>query len=448
MSHCTYHPLRAAKQHCIECDTNYCYACCNEGDDSTARREEFSYSCFICESSLIAIEIEDDTIPFWRNFNQIYRYPSSSAAIAVIVVCSLVYAVIPWFLAIIPLIAIMHYCFACLRNTAAGNMQAPTFENCFEGSVAPFLYLVILYLIAIFTISIITVLLGNAIGILFGLFCLLVLPAAIIILCIEEKLTPALNPSKLITIISSTGTSYFVAYLFLLLMTSSLYALKFAVGSNGSLFNDILQGAISNYYFIVIFHILGYLVHQNHNKLGYGIKTTEPKTVRDRHERLNANIEIQIKTGDYTKAIELSSQQIKSGTASLLQWQRCLKLLLVDGSDANIKKFAEHYFDKLEKDRQFDSLADDYVNIKRRVKSFELKKAVRKLKVANSLMEVGKYKYVVLLLRNFTSDCKDKTHISQSLKLLSQAYAKLPGQEKNAMLYKKQFQLIQKLSNV
>ena len=442
MSYCAYHPLTKAAQQCAHCQKDFCLLCSNELDESQQTRFSNAYYCFICDSEMTSLDEQSSVPPFWRNLTQIYRYPSSLAAIMVIIVTSALSAITSFSLfAIIPTIAIMHYCFACLRTSAAGNMQAPEFDKCFEGSISPFFYLIIIVFIGSAFIGGVTAILGNGFGIIAGLFCLLAIPASLITLCIEESLAAALNPAKLMQIVRVMGSSYFFAFLFMFMMFSSVGVVTYAIGYADSWVNRFLISAATNYYNIVIFHILGYLVFQNATQLGFNkSEQTLDKNVRDKHQRLNANIEILIKSGDYERAIELTSQQIKSGTATLLQWQRCLKLLLANGSDKNIEGFAERYFEKLETDQQTESIADDYIAIKRRVKKFEPKTFDRKLAIANSLLEIGRYKYVVLLLQNFMQSTKEKQQIAESIKLLAHSYAKLPGQEKRAAFYQKQYQ--------
>ena len=57
-------------------------------------------------------------------------------------------------------------------------------------------------------------------------------------------------------------------------------------------------------------------------------------------------------------------------------------------------------------------------------------------------MEIGKYKRVIQLMRNFTQTTKDKQQIGQSMKLLSQAYERVPGFEKNARFYQQQYKML------
>ena len=440
MTYCTFHPLKEAKHQCVKCHKDFCLVCSNELDESQQGRFASSYYCFICDSKLDSLEDESNVPPFWRNLNQIYRYPSSIAAILVIIVTSAISAITSFSIfSIIPTVIIMHYCFACLRTSAKGDMQAPDFENCFEGSISPFFYLLIIFFIGSSFIGLVSFLLGTGFGIIAGLFCLLALPASVITLSIEERLFPALNPGRIAAVISVMGSSYFFAFLFIIMMFSSVGAVSYLIGYTSSALNLFFLSAVSNYYNIVIFHILGYLVYQNASKLGVDSKKVDSdKQVRSHEQRLNANIEALIMAGDYAKAIELTSKQIKSGEASLLQWQRCLRLLLAGGSDKNIEAFAERYFAKLESDQQTQSMADDYIAIKKRLKKFDPKNFEHKLSIAQSLMEIGRYKYVVLLLQNFLQTSKDKEQINASVKLLGESYSKLPGQEKRAAFYQQQ----------
>jgi len=444
MEYCSFHPLQSAHNHCVNCQKEFCLECSNEQGGNAESHSEQRYFCFICDAEMQPLTERVMVPPFWRNLSHVYRYPSSMAALLTILVVSLMMMVTKsTIFVLIPSMMMMHYSFLCLRSSAQGYKEAPSFEECFEGSINSFLSFFCIACIGVGFVAAVTYLLGNGFGVIAGLLCLLSLPASIIILCIDDSLNNALNPSRLWSAIVTMGASYFFAFLFAFMMLSSVIAISYFIGSADTLMNRFFLSVVSNYYSIVIFHILGYLVYQNAPQLGFGVKQDGPEQAARSNDKIrNAHIDVLIKAGAYHQAIDLCAQQIKSGRANHFQWKRCLKLLLVSGKEQDIEGFAERYFAKLKSDNLSDSVADDYIEIKSRVSHYEPQGFDLRLFIAHALNELGRYKHVVILLRRFASATKDKNEILTALTLLSDAYAKIPGQEKNAQRCQQQHKFL------
>lgn len=444
MSYCKFHPLIKAQYRCSECDITCCTECSDEQTNQFDTKQ--GNNCFICGFSLEQINNESNVVPFWRSLNSIYRYPTSVSALLVIFISALLISILPsmWFVWLFASIAVIHYCFACLRHTAHGNMDAPEFNESFEGSIAPIFYVYLAIIILGFVAQILAKIFGLWVGGIALVAFVIALPAVILLIAIEEKLWPALNPGKLIGIVSTSGTSYFMMMLFILIMSSSVGLLSALFASDSfSASRLFIQTAISNYYSIVIFHIMGYLVHQNGSRLGFSdTNNTIEESGRPDEKRLNAKIEVLIKSGAYKEALELCVKQVKSNDSNLWHWNRCFKLMLTREPDKQFEGFMKAYFKQLDERDQLETMAETYISIKRRQSTFELNEPDLQLKIADELIQIGQYKYAVVLLRKFHTVTQVKELLAKSFNLLSQAYEKIPGGNKNALLFKQQHERI------
>ena len=324
---CHFHPTQSAENHCGRCRKNFCGVC--SGESKFASSLDLSHTCFICDTELEPLASANTIEPFWSRIGKIYKYPLSiQAIITMLIISGLTTLLQNWgLLALIPLIALNLYSFACLRSTAAGENEAPDVDTSFQGSIGPVFYVIIVMAIAIFAATFVFYSFGNGMGIIVSFFLILVMPAALIVVAVEEKLFGALNPATLVGIIKTTGASYFVMVLFILVMMSSMGLLSSMVmGSKYSLFGFFLTSMVANYYSIVIFHIMGYLVYQNHVALGYrvlgraGIKDTQQRTMK---QIKTAQLEVLIKAGEFEAARKVAKQTL-SGDSTLWEWSLSL----------------------------------------------------------------------------------------------------------------------------
>jgi len=445
---CKYHPLEAAINHCETCCADYCEACSDESAASDPRRtraDKTDHSCFVCKTNLSPLSGASNIPPFWTRLPEIYRYPLNTQAIIALLVVSFATAFIgnSIILFIIPLVAMIMYSFTCLRETAKGNLKAPGLEACFEGSIAPLAYVVIVVVILVLGAYNIFKYVGNGLGIIVSAVCILALPAIIIIIAIEERLLPAMNPSGWFSVMRSTGTAYFVMLLFMLIMTFSVFALTSAFGAQSDSFLGIFfQSLVSNYYGVVTYYIMGYLVYQNQEALGFITKDNRRTSdLRPESVRQKVELELLIKSGDYSAAADVARKQLDHSGATLWDWSRAFTLVCVSSSNGQSKAMFDQYANKLDTAGELDKLASAYLLIKNHQPKFIIDDHQRRLLVAKSLFDIGQYSQVANMLHMFHQESKDNTLVTRALKLLSDSLLSIPGREKLANQYKTLYQL-------
>jgi tetratricopeptide (TPR) repeat protein len=101
-------------------------------------------------------------------------------------------------------------------------------------------------------------------------FVLLSIPASVISLGIEDDFGKALNPAHLAGIMRQIGWPYLVLCIFLLLLSSaSAVAEEYVFPHMPVWLAAILGTFLTGYFTLSMFHLMGYVVYQYHEPLGY-----------------------------------------------------------------------------------------------------------------------------------------------------------------------------------
>lgn len=441
---CEFHPVLNANNHCHYCDKHFCEHCTDE--IQVGRGISVSSACFICGGELDSVSTSRDIEPFWSRLGVIYRYPLATQSIAAILIIALLTSMLGNFglFALVPMIAINLYSFACLRSTAAGNQETPGVEASFEGSIMPVIYVGISTFLAVFLSGLSFAYFGEGMGILISFFFVLIMPAVIIVIAIEERLMPALNLASLMGILKATGASYFVMVLFVIVMLYSMQILSSMFGNtNFDSLSIFLTSVIGNYYNIVIFHILGYLVYQHHVELGYrtsGNAGVKEKTVRNPNQRSAAQLELLIKAGKFEAARDVVRSNLKPDS-SLWEWNRAFKLLCAATPARDVDLYFDRYLHRLQELDETDKIAEAYLLLLRAKPEFNIKDDGTKLDVADALQQNGKSAQSITLVRKLPEESEDREVIGRALELLASGFESLPGSNEHAEHFRTQHAL-------
>lgn len=219
-----------------------------------------------------SLETMPPIVPFWNRLREMVLYPASMPAMAPILLLGaanlVIYLPFGFLLLLLVTVAMYRYAFDCLRATANGRLEPP--ESALSDGSGLVLKLVALVVIMLGFTLICAALLGPAMGVLAFLLLGLALPGATITLAMEQRLLAALNPLNWLGIVSRIGWPYLAAVgLCLVVFISQRYAMFLIAGVMPMFLSVIVAGVISNYALVIAFHLLGYLVYQYHEELGF-----------------------------------------------------------------------------------------------------------------------------------------------------------------------------------
>ncbi len=273
---CSYHPTKAARYHCPRCEANFCPECISHRQTEVYGKVRDFFFCPKCNVQVDMLSVGSFIAPFWNRLPQFFAYPFHLRPLLLMLVLTSVgvfFAEFP-FTNLILWVILIKYCYAVLRNTVQGNLQPPalSYEVLGKDVGQAFKQIALFFLMGGALVLIVA-----AFGVNIGYLCLflgiLLTPAMIIVLVVSDSLINALNPVAFMTVAYRIGWGYLLMYLFL----SFLSAAPAFLASNFTSFLPpmvrlFLLTAASQYYTIISYSLMGYVILQYHEEIGYEVR--------------------------------------------------------------------------------------------------------------------------------------------------------------------------------
>ena len=210
--------------------------------------------------------------PYHERWPQILKYPLQPAALSTIAAIAVAHIVTLFTLGfIVDLIvwaAFFQYAFEVLRWSANGRADAPEFP--FSVSEGTGRYAMLLFVLVNAAIILLTVFVGPGTALCAGAVLMLALPAMMMILALEEGLVRAVNPLAWLMIAARIGAPYFVLVGFFIaaLFVQSVFAALAAAVLPVFVVTPLVY-LVVNYLMIANFHLIGSVIHDQRDTLGY-----------------------------------------------------------------------------------------------------------------------------------------------------------------------------------
>jgi hypothetical protein len=436
MNYCQFHPLNPATWHCPQCMYDACDCCTDEGIYNDDHR------CMVCNTPVRSLGSANTAIPFWRHLEESFRYPMKADAIVLIVTVALL-NILASFLPVGPIIQILlysvifSYSFQCMRQTARGNMTIPDINSTY-GQGMP---LIIRFFISITVIDLVITysgeILGNGIGQLISFIILLSIPAMIILYGLSESLLETLNPLSIYKLIVTIGLPYGLIPGFILIMDSSVMILQ-ELFSSVPLFSSLLQEMTSNYYIIVMFNIMGYMIFQNQEKLGFTARESHGVSIKGRSEdeRLQCHLQVLLKDGRFEEMIDTYEKAILKNPENKSLAEDCFKLLIAIHNNDYLHSFASFYLELLIKNKHFDQLCGVYKRITLIIPEYLPDTAEIRHTLANAMHERGDFKVAVKLLNGLHQAFPEYKETGKAYALMAECLDNIPDMQAQAEQYR------------
>jgi tetratricopeptide (TPR) repeat protein len=388
--------------------------------------------CPKCASHLKYLGAVNEIQPFWNRIPQFFSYPLQPAPLILMAICTFTpllmqSTMLAKFLSFTLLIVLTKYTYSVLEYTSQGRLKPPSVGDAFSGgkfSLA-FQQAIVLIIMGLLVVGALHIG-GTVLGLLVGGFLMLALPASIIILAMEEQIQEAVNPLRLLSLMGAIGWPYMVlyGYLILLVLAQSITLNFVEVHFTRSTIHPV-SGLVLSYFSLVIFNMLGYLVFQYQDRLGYSadFQTDDLPSASlpvDKLQRLDADIDIALKEGRYEQVIGILTEQVAKFPSQGTRLEQLYKMLKVTENDATLMQFTQpltRYFIKENKT----SVAAD---ILRRVWSFEPEYQLQDLELirnlSRALYQSGDYKLVLRLCKNLHHRFENNPIVADCYLLLAQ----------------------------
>ncbi len=389
---CTYHPGENAVHTCSKCQANFCRACIIVKKSEVSGVKKNYYLCPKCNIYTEPIPFTDRIEPFWKRFPQIFQYPLYLHSVLLILVLSVLqvaFAGFSWTGLIVQLVCLgvlLTYANLVLYTSSHGNLRPPDFEVqtisanfsiVFKQMAIYIIFAVLGYNIATVAFPIIGP--GATVGLLavYILGLMFLLPAIIIMLAVTKSLFAAILPHVFILLAWRIGWPYLALCFFLIL-------LSLAPAAAANFLNPIIPPKalwpivtiLSAYYMIVSYHLMGYILFQYHERVGYKVDfdgeqdtaSLKPGHVSpvspgdDEKSQLLNRVNIFIKDGDYDSAVTLIERDADGHDMDPVIAERYYHLLKLTERFSDMASFGRYYLRQIQKTGHAEKIAEVFLD--------------------------------------------------------------------------------------
>ena len=296
-------------------------------------------------------------MPFWSRLRSIALYPSQGAAfwtLVALTLCGLLTLLpgIGWLLSIIVALATYRYAFEILRHTANGHPGAPEYGLDLEDGAVWRMFA--LFFIAMFAVGMVAALIRSPMITLLMLGAVvLLLPGSVISLAIDGSLRRALNPAVPLGLATRIGWPYLAAFcLLFVIFTSSLIAAAWLNRYMPPVVSQLAVNVATTWGLFSVFHLLGYLVYQYHETLGFEPEALSMARPADPDQRLLDEAETLVRDGHTDNALETLRGAVRSRAVTLPVHELYQRLLRQSTRSDELREHSHQYLSRLIAEKQ------------------------------------------------------------------------------------------------
>lgn len=290
--------------------------------------------------------------PFWRRLRQISLYPMQVAALGTIALLAglRLLGLLPiagiW-INVLLWVAVYKYAADVLVRTANGRMEAPEGYANHEDDVGWDLLKVqvLLGLISAAAMQ----WLGPVFGWTVAIVIALASPGATMSVAVDRSVLHAMNPLVWLQFMTRLGWPYFfVAGLCLVFSISQVNAQALLLPFLPAWLGIVVFYLIAHYALVATFHLMGYLIYQYHDVLGYEIERREVlRRPGDPNQELLDEAEAFVRAGDDAAAESLLREHVMGRGAAPVVHDRYRKLLALRSDSAQLLAHGREYLNVL-----------------------------------------------------------------------------------------------------
>ncbi|MFZ7128220.1 MAG: tetratricopeptide repeat protein [Desulfobacterales bacterium] len=328
---CKYHPKRPAYFSCPRCRISFCNRCVVVRDKGGYIAGEKIHACPGCRLPADFLGISNIVDPFWKRLHRFFLYPFGVFPVALMLVLAAASVVVNAGGGLIGALAMLliwavriKYSYEVLRTTAGGDLRPPglTADLLVKdfGLVFKQIILIILLGAACFLTA---VQLGVFAFFLLLIFLVLLFPSMLILLVTTHSLFSAVNPFLFLPLAVRIGWGYLMMYFFLLLLNGAPTALFYAIIQYlPDQTHFFLFSVGQTYYSIISYHLMGYVLLQYSEAIGYqvdfddfhsGDDTSSESTPASPEAEIFSQVGPLIQEGRLDDAIERIEIAVRSG---------------------------------------------------------------------------------------------------------------------------------------
>lgn len=407
---CKYHPDTPARWVCRHCQINYCTNCVE------AEQGQSAPHCPVCHRQAESLGTGNVIKPFWQRLPSFFAYPAHLSPLLFIFALTVANILIGntvfgFLIQLLMFIVFMKYAYVVLEQTSQGYLKPEriTWSLLSEGLELPFKQLFVVFLLIVINTELYA--LGGD-GLLFvgQIITALFFPASVMVLAVENSFLRAINPVTLIGVIKRIGTPYLLLWVFLyLLMGGVMEATYYMAQYLPADFYIPISNFMSMYFTLVVFHMMGYVLYQYHEELGFGIQQEYSEEVPSQQPvQVTApglrEVEILFHEGKLDEAHERLVKHIKEHPGNMQYRELLHRLLINTGDKEGLRNYSADYIVRLILDEKPSEAQRVFTDCYKLDKDFKFGTAKQRHMMAELLHNNGQVRAALALLNNLHGD--------------------------------------------
>lgn len=352
--------------------------------------------------------------PLWERIPSVFLYALHPTPLTLCAVLALISALLPFLLIQILIYALMtKYAFEVLIRTSEGDLAPPNLDS---GALSENYSLVfkqwVMYAIVFAILFAFASREMATVATLSGLVFLFFLPAMTMVLATTDSLAAAFNPALLLSMVVRIGWSYLGLYglLFIVYMAEfNMEDLLLALVGEWAVIP--IYNAINLFFSVMAYHMMGYLLYQNHAELGISQRVNNEEPVDATEAKLDLFYSYMDQgLMDAAKAELLGRARQEPADSKLLQ--KAATFLMANGSEEEQLKFARYFLPILLESERANLAAILFQDLAAENPEFSLRRADHYLKLIRALVQAGQEKTAVKLSQNIHKRFPDAPEVA------------------------------------
>ncbi|HEY8010180.1 MAG TPA: hypothetical protein VIE67_04215 [Rudaea sp.] len=386
----------------------------------------------------MTLQVAEPIVPFWNRLREISLYPLRGEAlmtIGLLALCRLftLVPVLGWLIGIAIWVGVYKYGFEVLRASANGRLDPPPGSiNVDEGLGWSAIYLqagFVLFNIGGY------LLFGALGGSVIAIVLALGFPGAIMSLAMDESVLHALNPATWLQVMARLSRPYFVAVALCLLINASMANAQALLLPFLPFFIAVVVFYfLAHYALIATFHLMGYLIYQYHDELGYSVEQQErPQPIAsDPDQALLDQSAALVRDGKPGDASDLLREHLRTSGGSDAVHTQYRKLLRLAQNKDELLRHGRDYLSVLlaqDKDKRAVDIAQECVDLD---PAFAPAQAGQITRVAHKAAQLGQTRTAIRLLSGFHRRYPKSPDIPQNYLLAAKLLHERMGEDAQA----------------
>lgn len=354
---CSVHRNSQAHFQCHKCGGAYCEKCVSIRSSTGYGEENRDYFCPTCNLPAEHVGVGNLITPFWERLPKFFTYPLQPVPLILTFFLSLLGALVPFsiFVQVFVWVVMMKYAYAVFLATGQGSFKAPTVTwQLINSDIEAVLKQFVIFGLIGFGAKFVFGTAGVFGGFLYLAFIAIFAPAILMVLVASNSVFNAINPLIFIPLVSRIGARYFLMYLFLFLLYSAPMAVfsYFPLEMPFQVWKFLIL-FFGQYYALVSYHLMGYVLLQYHEEIGYHVdyehfmdhSVAVKGEKLDEQEKLLNSLGVLVQNGRYEDALVLIRSETRGKFTTVELSERYLQLLQMTGNQEEANRFRGKHLD-------------------------------------------------------------------------------------------------------